>query len=370
MATAPTETKLIYEVEMKFNKWLLLLSLCLVALPAAARIQQIHDFDFFTRDLGAESLQSLGIKYEIDIERYQMVTRQFGPTVIDLSKLPYSSPMFDSGKRAWSSWWYQKERREFAGDEDDSILAKYDRVFGLSTSASSAFKEENRLEKEHYSAWEGLCDAWALASLFYPEPKRPLTVGGETFSINELKGLIVKTFEAVPDGDLALFGEKFLGNADSWMFPDVFPDQFHRFVDVMLGEHKQAFLMDRDPGIEIWTVPVYKANYRIERGPEGPNSVVVKMWLFAAGANSYDKRNQVGTEEIVYQYVYELSGDLAADQKTLTINSGRWLQSGFVDSRVNHPDYLLLPRSENIHRASYNRYLEPAKVDRLVKGSL
>lgn len=349
----------------------LLIVFCHTCIPASARALRYlpYDYDFF-QELSGQSLSSLNLQYDIDMSKYQTVTRQFGPNVIDMTALPYNSPMLDSGRRAWSSWWFQKSRREFTEGGQNAILAKYDRVFGLNGKPGSAWAEERSMEKPNYATWEGLCDAWAMASLFYPEPKRPVTVGREKFSINDLKGLVIKSFEAVPDTDLALYGEKFLGSADAWIFPDVFPDQFHRFVEIILGQHHKGFVMDRDPGVEVWSVPIYKANYRVEKNPAVANGVIVKMWLFGAGTYSFDRRDSSGTDEIVYQYAYELSGDLSSDQKQLTVTGGKWIRSGFVDSRSNHPDFLLLPKSDHLTRTSYNRNVDPAKIDRIVKGSL
>jgi hypothetical protein len=324
--------------------------------------------DFFWH-ISADSLPSLSAEYDLDMSKYEMVTRQFGPTVIDLTQLPFSSAMLDSGQKAWSSWWFQKLKHEYDDDPKTSILAKYDRVFGLTGTGKSAFTNEREREKSAYSPWEGLCDAWALASLFYPEPVKPKTIHGVTFSVAELKGLILKTFEAVPDSDFSLYGEKFLGTSDAWMFPDIFPDQFHRFVEIALGQKKQAFVMDRDPGVEVWTVPVYKADYRIEANPADASSVFVKMWLFTAGASSYDSRNSVGTDEFVYEYSYELSGNLSADHRQLVVTSGKWTQSGLIDSRSNHPDYVLLPKRASLMRASYNPFVDPAKVDQITRGA-
>jgi len=193
----------------------------------------------FFKDLSANSLPQLSIEYDLDMSKYEMVTRQFGPTVIDMTQLPFSSPMLDSGQKAWSSWWFQKLKHEYDGDPKISILAKYDRVFGLTGSSKSAFANELHREKNAYSPWEGLCDAWALASLFYPEPTHPITIRGVTFSVAELKGLILKTFEAVPDSDLSLYGEKFLGTSDAWIF---FPISFIGLSKSLLEEINKLLL--------------------------------------------------------------------------------------------------------------------------------
>ena len=324
----------------------------------------------FYQELTRNSSRNLEVQYDIDLTRFEKVTREFGATVIDLTKLPYASPVLDSGVRAWSSWWFQKSKREFDGDSKSSILVKYDRALGLTGSPASAFTEERAHEKAQFAPWEGLCDAWTLASLFYPEPKRPAVVNGVSFSVSELKGLVLKSFEAVPDSDLNLYGEKFLGNSDAWMFPDLFPEQFHRFIEIALGRDKQAFLMDRDPGIEVWSVPVYKANFHIEANPADPSSVFVKMWLFTAGSRTWEDRETLGTDEVVFEYAYELSGDLSADHRSLTVTTGKWTKSGFVDSLANHPDYVLLPKQDHLTRASYNRFIDPEKVDQITKGSL
>lgn len=324
----------------------------------------------FRLDLSAISQISNFFIPDFDQAQYQPVSNQYGSTVIAMNQLPLQSGLLDSGRRAWSSWWFQKSQKEFTGHPQNSILAKYDRALGLTGTSGSAFSLEFSREKNQYAAWEGLCDAWAMASLFYSEPKRGVSYQGVQFSVSDLKGLILKTFEATPESDFYIYGERFQGNQDGWVFPDLFPDQFHRLIEVALGQKKVPLIMDRDPGLEVWTVPVYKANYRIDKHPTDSNAVIVKMWLYTAGSSPQTQKDDVGTQEVIFEYAYELRGDLSLDGNQLTVTSGKWLQIGFTDSRVNHPDYFLMPKSEAINRNSYNNLINKNLVDNIVRGAL
>ena len=304
-------------------------------------------------------------------------TTKFGATVIDMRALPFESQVLDTGKRPWSGWWFPKQEKAFTDEAKGlSILKKFDLYFSQ-TDKTSAFLKEKQFDEGSASKanWEGLCDAWAIASISEPEPQRPLTVevtqAGKTsevtFEVAELKGLLMKTYEAVGQDQFDVYGEKFLGNKDSWIQPDLFPDQFHRLVETYIGQKKQPFVMDRDPGIEVWNVPVFRANYKMEANPADPKSVIVRMWLHTAGPLEIDEKNFVGSKTVIFEYNYTLNGDLTPDGK-LVVNSGRWIKK-WKDSEANHPDYIIAPKQKFILRRSYNENIDPRKVDYLVNFS-
>lgn len=303
-------------------------------------------------------------------------TDEFGATWIDTTKLPFESDVLDSGIRPWSGWWFPKKEAEFTKGADGlSILEKFDWITGANGKPHSAWQAE--LELDRFSSrrenWEGLCDAWALASILEPEPKRAINwlpplndkeAQSVSLSVGEQKGLLMKSYEAVDASELKIYGEKFLGNKDSWIQPDLFPDQFHRLVEVYLGQKKQAFVMDRDPGVEVWNVPVYKANFRMEEDPNDPGTVIVRLWLYTAAPLDIEEKDQLGTKTVILEYNYTLSGELRRDGH-LVVKSGRWLNR-WKDSEGNHPDYVVVPKAKTIEKRSYNPFVNYEKVRSLL----
>lgn len=314
--------------------------------------------------------------------KLRKATRELGQTRIDLQSLPFSSPILDSGMVAWSSWWFPKVDTDFVNSKDafrPSILSKYDKFFNITDKNKSALNWEKEAESRlSHSSWEGLCDAWAIASIMHPEPQKPVQVEIKTqretqnllLSVFDLKGLLVKTYEAISEDQFEFYGEKFTASVNGWIHPDLFPDQFHRIVEIYLGEQKKAFVMDRDPGVEVWSVPVYKANYKLEAIPSRPNAVLVKMWLYSAGPVNGDEKDFVGTKEVIREYHYILSGDLDRTGRYLNVTRGEWLKTERTDSRVNHPDFIFIPKSKKIKRSTYNPNLDIQKVDQIIKRSL
>lgn len=307
--------------------------------------------------------------------RLKAATREFGNTIIDMASLPFSSPVLDSGKRPWSSWWYPRIDHDFTKPRESHrtpILEKYD-LFArtLGTPSSALAYESNRI-MGNFATWEGLCDAWAIASLVYPEPRRSVTFQTrrtprsqpETveMSVFDLKGILLKTFEAVPEDQFDIFGEKYLGNSRGWIHPDLFADEFHRLVEIYLGERRQGFLMDHDAGVEVWSVPVFKANFRYSAVPGKPNEVNVKLWLFTAAPAESNQKDMVGIHQLVREYTYTLTGELDSTGRYLKITDGDWTG----ESANSHPDYILVPKQEHVLRKSWNPYIQIHKVDELM----
>lgn len=329
--------------------------------------------------------------------RLRKATREMGQSRLDLATLPYSSPILDTGMQAWSSWWYPKQARDFIGPKEafkTPILEKYDKFFNIKDPAKSALAWELNAEgNRSHSSWEGLCDAWAIASIVHAEPVKPVSfeiskpVDGPkpkpgappaqpqvdkqkiTMSIMDLKGLLLKTYEAVPEDQFEFYGEKFLASAEGWIHPDIFPEQFHRLIEMYIGELKKPLVMDRDPGVEVWSIPIYKANYKIEAAPGRPNAVLVRMYLYTAGPVELDNRDFVGTKEVVREYHYMLTGDLDASGRYLNVSGGEWLKTERIDSRVNHPDFIFVPKAKKVKRVSYNPNIDIKRIDQILMGS-
>ncbi len=302
------------------------------------------------------------------------VTREFGFSVVSMAALPLRSEVMIADKIPWSSWWYPKKEDFLFNDAHgkySSALTKYDYLRRKWTNASEKAADYERSQfNPDALTWEGLCDAWAIASVSMPEPKRTVVFSGITFSISDLKALALLTYGAVDDSQLKIYGQKFTGNDTGWIYPDIFPEQFHRFVEVQLNERKQPFIMDHDASPEVWNVPVYKANFLMAAVPEDPDAVFVRTWLYSAESSKPNEKEFVGTREAVREYNYILKGHRDGDGN-LVAESGYWVKGpDGIDSRKNHPDYLIaVPNPEALVRKSWNPEIEISVVDQILQGS-
>jgi hypothetical protein len=337
-------------------------------------LDEVRDFADIMRMNGRE------IPEWLDDPALTKVTREFGPTIIPMGHLPIKSEIAVGTPKPWSSWWFPKKEDRLFHDIDPahlSVLTKYDMVrraiyqkAGKPAPSSAALFEKMAYNPRSLS-WEGLCDAWAIAAISIPEPTRPITlsIGSKsiTFSVGEQKALLLKTFEAINDSDLNIYGQKFTGDSRGWIFPDIFPDQFHRFLEIQLFKRKQAFFMDHDPGIQVWSVPVFKANYTVSAIAGDPNAVLVQAWVFSAEPSEVDQIDLVGSREAVREYNYILKGARNANND-LVVSSGYWIKGADgVDSRQDHPDYVVqIPEPGKIARKSWNPEIEAKIVDKIL----
>ena len=311
------------------------------------------------------------------------VTRDLGPTVIDLKTLPFRSGKVDTGVQAWSSWWFPK-REDVLFKDKNSALRKYDYLadkwsgrLGVQKPPSAA-----EFEAQQYNAnsqlWEGLCDAWAIASITSAEPKKPQSWTFDAgifnkgtkieFSIGELKALLLMTYANVDTSGLKIYGQRFTGDENSWIYPDIFPDQFHRFVVNQIFEKRQPFIMDHDAGVEVWNVPVYAANYLVSMIDK--NSLMVRMFLYTADSAQTGERDFVGTKELLREYNYVLTGTTDAQQR-FTVTGGYWTVGPTgVNSRHDHPDYVIAVDRSLVKRAASNPGISIPIVDEILKGSI
>ncbi|GIL18618.1 MAG: hypothetical protein BroJett040_23690 [Oligoflexia bacterium] len=338
-------------------------------------IEYLSEDDFLDNYDGSEFLNDPSLS---------AVTTEFGPTVLSTTQLPIRSEVVVSEKIPWSSWWYPKREDwmfEDASAGGKSVLSKYDLIRQIKYQKNPRGPRPGsaaEYERAHYNpqalSWEGLCDAWSIASIAHPEPKRPVTyvIDGKSFSFNigELKALLLKTYEAVDDSHFKFYGQKFSGDNHGWIYPDIFPDQFHRFVEVILFQQRRPFIMDHDAGIQIWNTPVYKANYVIDRVPNDPNAIFVRTWIYTAEPTRTNDVNYHGTYEIVREYDYVLQGKRNS-QGQLVIESGYWVKGpDGVDSRRSHPDYLIwVPPTSQIVRKSWNPEIDINLVDEILSKS-
>lgn len=290
---------------------------------------------------------------------FARATEAFGPLFVDEGEFDA-----EAGVRPWSSWWYPLRDTylfESAGARK-SPLEKYDR-FVQKTSGQSpdaAVYERDNLHDPNATSWEGLCNAWAAASLLEPEPRRPVAHGGLTFEVGDQKALLIKSYELV-DG-LRQIGQRFNGDR-AGVYEDIYPEQFHRVIQHQLFEQSRPIIMDKDPGVAVWNTPIWKAQARIAQDPSDPYVMRVSLWLVGASpfVDSYDF---VGTLPVAFEYTYDLYGN-RDEQGRFAVAFGAWTGPS-IDF---HPDFVtVIPESGTGHR-SRNSKIDPAMVRSIVNGS-
>lgn len=127
--------------------------------------------------------------------------------------------------------------------------------------------------------------------------------------------------------------------------------------------------MDHDAGVEVWNVPVYKTNYSIQKYPGNKNAVLVTMWLYHAAPFELNEKDNIGTKMVTREYHYVLYGERDSSNK-LTVSAGAWIKNeNGVDSRADHPDYVVVVSGENIKRKSLNKGLDVSLIDTLINKS-
>ena len=309
------------------------------------------------------------------------VTKEFGYSVIKDRKFPVNVAAVAANTTPWSSWWYPKRDTFLFEDSVENGVApltKFDLVRrSRFPAAASASDYERNQHSPQLLSWEGLCDAWSIASIARPEPKRPVKItlsdGSKktvTFTVADLKALLLKTYEAVEPAGLKNYGQKFNGNITGWIYPDMFPEQFHRFIEVQIFQNKRSFIIDHDAGYEVWNIPVFRANYKMDLVANDPNAIFVTTWIYSAESVLVTEKNFVGTKQAVREYNYVLTGVRNADGD-LVINSGYWVKGpNGIDSRSNHPDYAIqIADPTKIIQKSWNPELDINLVNEILAKS-
>ena len=258
----------------------------------------------------------------------------------------------------WSSWWFPTKDKYMFENANPKMLApleKYDLFVkeNYGTDPESALFEKMEIYNPSEVNWAGLCHAWAMASVLHAEPKNAIMVKGIAFSVADQKALLLKSYENA-DG-LKIYGSRNNGSYND-DFNDIYPDQFHRFVQVYLFEKHLPFLMDYDPSFPVWTVPVYNVKFSISKIDE--TSAHVKAWVTIA-TPFVDDPNYVGTKKSTKFYEYKLVGTWQGSD--LIVTGGEWIN----DSVYDHPDYVIA-YPDTVKRASRNTKLEIDKIDEIV----
>lgn len=277
------------------------------------------------------------IYHPLEVEAVGRVFRDYGDLYVkSTGKSATGAPAFEevSVTMPWAGYWYPLAGTElFNGDT--APLVKLDRVMSsIGRPISSATKEREYRDFAAEDSWEGRCFAWATASVTTPEPTHPVEVEGVTFSIQDQKALLVKAHELYPT---KVYGIRYDGDAATdGTLQDIRPEAFHRLALQQLTEAKRPFIIDDDPGIEVWSKPVYRLRWSIQPDPEKPNAYLVDALPFMIGHRISETDMPTNVRDRTapaYRYRLYVDPDTVKDGKQKVI-AGEWLG----DSRKNHPD--------------------------------
>ncbi|MDA8792610.1 hypothetical protein N9N67_05155 [Bacteriovoracaceae bacterium] len=281
-------------------------------------------------------------------KEYESVTKQHGILKIKKELVDGKIRTYEGDVKPWSSWWwpsFQKNLFSSGTSTNNSPLGKYDRYYKkrFRVDPKTAFFEEKNLYNPRSVEWAGLCYPWSIVSLIVPEPNKSRIIRKIKFDVKDQKALILKSYELIEKG-VKMYGVR---NNSDWddIFADIYPEQFHRFIQVYLQDKKQSFVMDTDPKYPVWNVPVYKVQFKIIK--EG-NNLSVKAWVFTASPH-VDDPNYVGTYIVTKTYTYQLNITKEAGEY-YHIGKGQWTDR----SRWDHPDYLLIVDPEKMVHRSLN----------------
>jgi hypothetical protein len=205
--------------------------------------------------------------------------------------------------------------------------------------------------------WEGICHAWAPATLGYENP-RPVNMIGKLghsipFGSSDIKALLSLNVDLGKEKDSKT---KFLGSRCNLDFKpllekyrngeisveeindrittaecnDTNAGTFHIVLTNQISKRNEGFIIDRTRDMEVWNQPVYGYQTQIlgQRNGAGPNAapgtvkeVSVETALFYIG-ETYprysEKLNEKAVKSVIYRYTLELN-------KEGQIIGGEWI---------------------------------------------
>ena len=200
----------------------------------------------------------------------------------------------------------------------------------------------------HVASWKGICNGWSMSAVQYnePTPKEVRNADGVVipFGSSDIKGLLSYYAQmesgvqvTYVGGQCTKMGALFGSDACK----DMNPGALHVILANQLGLKKQAFMMDRDPGPQIWNQPVY--GYTTEMLGSAPSKaamgVLVKTTIYYTDELDHSQWDAVNntpkftSNKMVVNYVLDLDA------------SGKIVGGTYVN-KSDHPDLFWLPKSK------------------------
>lgn len=232
-----------------------------------------------------------------------------------------------------------------------SPLAKLDKLFRKRNYVSNIVQEEVDLFKGYRpERWEGYCGARAIAAIVTKEPKAPLVVRGENFSISDQKAILTFSHLHYP---YTLYGIIYRGNSDTdGTYQDLKPEALHKLVYSIIGEQKRAFYVDDTAGVQVWNKPLYMYRYKIEQDPKYKFAFLVKAYAHLVKERQKETDLPTTDEDMTIPiYTYRLYVDLndMNAKKEYRVIASQWTGSSFHDhvDTVSVPILNADPKSHN-----------------------
>jgi hypothetical protein len=255
----------------------------------------------------------------------------------------------------WSGWWWPANGTAPALFTPGGPLDKYDRYVAAETGIDPQTRLWER-QNVYYPGipWAGHCNGLAAAALLEPEPTVASEVDGLTFSIADLKGLLV-------DYDF--------GGAAAWSFgdsDDLNPMDFHRVLLDWLANRHSGFVLTFDRGGgEVWSYPVYR--FTTEWAPDAAQDelwhVTTTLWMADINVPPDFVGTKVYPNERGEVFTYDLIGDPRSP------SDGNWTGDGQT-GRSAHPARIWYPDSvlRNQTRPLVSPGLDRTMIDRILAG--
>jgi hypothetical protein len=295
------------------------------------------------------------------------VIEELGPLIVQLGEIQAESEIVP-----WSGSWlpardpWLSEGRPAPLQIWDNWVQSY---FGQAIGSAWSFEKASSAQAQHALAWEGACDAWAIASLYESEPQRPwLAPNGSIVSVGLQKAILVKSWERV-EGK-RIYGRPYRGDRESdWSEPS--PMALHRFIQAELFEQGRPFIVDKDPGVPIWNTPVFAATFRLTQDETDPATIQVYAGLKGVDP-LFGNPNEVGTHISWIELRYQLRGVPLGGGRFGVVDS-QWVRDPElgVDSIEFHPDFLvgLPPRGQAVQHQSRNPALQEQVIEHFRKAA-
>ena len=276
--------------------------------------------------------ESALVYHPLEAAEVQKVRSEFGGLTLKESDLGTWTKV--ESTRPWAGYWYPMRSTDlFSGSS--SPMAKFDRILIAKGRAGGAAAWESDLHQSMPAdSWEGLCDAWAKASISVAEPTKSIVFLGVEFEVKDQKALLLKSYQR---SEAKRYGVRYQGNAATdGTYQDIRPESFHRLFTSLLGESKRAFYIDDDAGVQVWSKPVFSVRWKAELDPSVPNALLVKAAVDMVSERSTPDNRPTSIDDTVrmiydYRLFYSRSGNGALD-----VLAGEW-----IGNSVNiHPDFV------------------------------
>jgi hypothetical protein len=191
----------------------------------------------------------------------------------------------------WAGYWWPYTKNGIAAGgftDNQSPAGKYDAARGRTTQSQAWEVKKHGATVPQVQSWWGHCNGWCAAAALFPEPRATAKVNSITFNIGDIKALLTEAGMSV---SADFFGERIdnWDNTGSPKYWDTIPNQYFLVLTNYIGKNKQAVLIDRYTGYQVWNQPVtgYQFEYPkpadyLGNSPEAPNiyriQLTSKLW--------------------------------------------------------------------------------------------